>query len=419
MIKLGIFNSVNTCFLVNQLKAATGSIIYVAPGLTFEVARVFQEIKQKIPLNNIKIIIDSNPNICRLGFGDIESIEMLINEGFKVSKVNSIRLGIVIVDGNAWIFSPIPLIIEDEEKVKLNGINVTVDQALELIDEIYEITPERSQQITMFDSTIEDKPVEFKPEEYRKQDLKLAKQDLEMRPPKKFDLERQVQVYTGYFQFVELSLVGMGLRRRTINIPSKLLAVSGDRVVQEKLKATYKLITENSKLSGKEIEDKVAHLRKTYTRSLGKRLGSVMLIKNKEVFLTEVDKIKAEISKFSEKVKTSLERELAHTKKEISKILVPVIMKNPPDDLKGIIVTNKPSKKVATEYIDYEISKFLPNAEELITKMELQCDFKDITYEMLNDSQFIESIKSQFKIKALDKLYESYSAVRAKEHVGK
>ncbi|WP_226646155.1 hypothetical protein [Mesobacillus subterraneus] len=416
---MGIFNSVNTCFLVNQLKAATGSVIYVAPGLTIEVARVFQEIKQRIPLHNIKIIIDSSPNICRLGYGDIESVEMLINNGFKVSKVDSIRLGIVIVDGNAWVFSPVPLIIEDDHEVNLNGINVTVDQAFELIDEIYELNPERSQQITLFDSTIEDKTVDFKPEEYRKQDLKIAIQDLDMRPPKKFDLERQVQVYTGYFQFVELSLVGMGLRRRTINIPSKLLAVSGDRVVQEKLKATYKLITENSKLSGKEIEDKVSQLRKTYTRSLGKRLGSVILLKNKKVFINEVDKIKLEISKFSEKVKASLEKELAHTKKEISKILVPVIMKNPPDDLKGIIITNKPSKRDATEYIDEEISKFIPSAEDLITKMELQCDFKDITYEMLNDAQFIESIKSQFKIKALDKLYESYSAVRAKEHVEK
>lgn len=413
MIKLGIFNSVNTCFLVNQLKAATGSVIYVAPGLTIEVARVFQEIKQRIPLHNIKIIIDSSPNIYRLGYGDIESVEMLINDGFKVSKVDSIRLGIVIVDGNAWVFSPVPLIIEDDHEVNLNGINVTVDQAFELIDEIYELNPEES----MYDSTIEDKTIEFKPKEYKKQDLKIAKQDLEMRPPKKFDLERQVQVYTGYFQFVELSLVGMGLRRRTINIPSKLLAVSGDKVVQEKLKATYKLITENSKLSGKEIEDKVAQLRKTYTRSLGKRLGTVILLKNKKVFLNEVDKIKLEISKFSEKVKASLEKELAHTKKEISKILIPVIMKNPPDDLKGIIITNKPSKRDATEYIDEEISKFIPSAEELITKMELQCDFKDITYEMLNDTQFIESIKSQFKIKALDKLYESYSAVRAKEQV--
>ncbi|WP_335383034.1 hypothetical protein [Neobacillus drentensis] len=390
------------------------SAIYVAPGMSDEIAKVFIDIKVRVPSNNIKIIIDSNPQINRLGYGDINAIELLMKEGFKISKVDSLRIGVLIVDGSAWLYSPVPLIVEDENDIKINAITVTFEQAFELIDEIYEQKSEKNIQTTIFDTNqnvIQEGPV-FSPEEYRKNDLDIAKKDLEVRPPKKFDLERQVQVYTGYFQFVELSLIGMGLRRMTITIPSKLLAVSGDKVVQEKLKTTYKLINENSKLSGKDIEDKVAHLRKTYTRSMGKRLGSVILLKNKEVFNQEVNKVRKEIIKFSDKVKTSLENELAYTKKEISKILVPVIMKNPPDDLKGIITTNKPSKKIASEYIDEEISKFLPNVEDLITEMELQSDFKDITYEMLNDPLFQENIQKQFKFDNLDKPYKSFSAVK-------
>jgi hypothetical protein len=386
----------------------------VAPGMSNEIAKVIIDMKDRLSTESIQIIIDSAPQICRLGYGDIDAIEDLMNAGISISKIDSLRIGVLIVDGTAWVYSPVPLIVEDENEVKINAINVTVDQACELIDEIYETKPEKQIQSTIFDFNHEielDEPV-FSPNEYCKDDLDFAKKDLETRPPKKFDLERQVQVYTGLFQFVDLSLIGIGFRRMTLTIPSKLLAVSSDRDVQEKLKTTYKLKNENSKLSGKEIEDKVAQLRKTYTRSMGKRLGSVILLKNKEIFEKKVNKISKEIEKFSEKVKISLEKELSYTKKEISKILLPVIMKNPPDELKGIIMTKKPSQKIAEEFISDELSKFLPDVDGLITEMELHCDFKDITYEMLNDPLFQENIQKQFRIENFLKPFESFSAVQ-------
>lgn len=259
----------------------------------------------------------------------------------------------------------------------------------------------------------EDIPI-FVPEPYTANELTIAKEDLEERPPKKFDLERKVQVYKSYFQFVEFSLTGIHFSRRTVTIPSKLIAVSGDREVQEKLKTTYKLINENSTISGKEIEEKVANLRKNYTRSMGKRLGSVILVSNKEEFIKKVEEIKVEIESFSKEVKDKLQAELEFTKTEILKILLPGIMDNPPDDLRLGISTQNPQGKYAKKYLENEIDKFLPKISSIINDMTLDCDFKDVTYEMLNAKDFQDNLTKQFPYLELKLPYENFEAIGLK-----
>jgi hypothetical protein len=405
------FTLLNEEAILEMILSAKERIVFVAPGITLKVS---EAIGKNVAILNgsVEIIIDSNPEVCRIGYGEIEGIDFLMNNGITVKKVNSLRIGLFIVDNKAIIYSPTPLIVEDESSKRINAILVTMEQAEVLVNEIKESYSEGpyKYQTSIFD---EDIPP-FVPEPYTTNELTIAKEDLEERPPKKFDLERKVQVYKSYFQFVELSLTGIHFSRRTVTIPSKLIAVSGDREVQEKLKTTYKLINENSTISGKEIEEKVATLRKTYTRSMGKRLGSVILVSNKEEFTKKVEEIKVEIESFSKEVKDKLQAELDLTKAEIFKILLPGIMDNPPDDLRLGINTPKPKEKFARKYLEEEIEKFLPNIGNIISEMKLDCDFKDVTYEMLNDKDFQGSLTKQFPYLELKLPYEDFEAIGVK-----
>lgn len=279
------FFSLTTNKIVELIRNARRRIVYLSPGITLIIAK---EIVAKKDVDNIEVIIDSEQEIFRLGYGQIEGIELLMSEKIEIRKVKSLRIGVIIIDENAWIFSTPPLIVEEERECLINSVSVNLSQANDFVNSI--VPQERRgliQQLTLFAEE-----AEIGNDPYTQKDLSIAKKDLQECPPKQFDLERRVRTYSSFIQFVELRLIGIQLSRRTVQIPTKLLNVKNSKEVNERLKATYRLIDENSKISGKDIENKVQSLRKSYLRSMGNRLGTVILRNVKEEFVKEVNKLK-------------------------------------------------------------------------------------------------------------------------------
>lgn len=231
-------------------------------------------------------------------------------------------------------------------------------------------------------------------------------------PPQKFDLARRLRVYHSYVQFVELKLIGCNIERHTITIPPKLLNLTKKQEDQERLKATYRLLGEKSKISGKVIDEKVNNIRKKYVRSLGPRFGSVILRQKKDEFLNEVNAARKELEKFRKQAEKKLRDEFDKCKKELIKILMPGVVKNPPDDLIGSIITSKPTIAQANQYLESVLETVIPSAETFIKDMQLQCDFKDITYEMLKDYEFLESLKKAYPLINWPKPFEEFEVVK-------
>jgi hypothetical protein len=196
----------------------------------------------------------------------------------------------------------------------------------------------------------------------------------------------------------------------------KLLNVIKNSQDKERFKETYRLIGENSKITGKVIDEKVNSIRKKYIKSLGARFGNVMLIQRKDDFIKEIDAVKKELDKFKKEIEKKLTSEFDKCKKELIKMLVPGIIKNPPDDLSGSILTSKPNSAQAKEYIDNELNVIIPDAETFVKDMSVQCDFKDVTYEMLKDKEFFDALKKSYKYIDWPEPFEEYQA--AKENGG-
>lgn len=391
---------------------AKDKLVYVAPGILESTAEEIVKVTEdKISLK-VDIVLDSDPEICRIGYGEINAVEKLLKSRINIRKNSGIRIGVLIVDDDAWMFTPTPLMVEKEpDNNIINSIRLTNEQVRNLLSKIVIDNSEPTEQDKVIQLYKNDKSKhEIGNQEYTKDDLSNAKGNLELCPPQKFDLARQVTVYSSYVQFVELNLIGCQLNRRTISIPSKLLQLSKNKKDQERLKATYKLINENSNLAARDINDNIQKIRRIYLRSLGERFGTVILKQKKNDFLKEIEKAKKDLDNFSEKINEKLEKELEKCRKELKKVLLPLIIKNPPEDLMGSILVEKPTKEIAEKYLDDEFNDIFPVVDELVSRMKIICDFKDVTYETLCDNEFQTAIRNAYPYIEWPKPMEEYKA---------
>jgi hypothetical protein len=213
---------------------------------------------------------------------------------------------------------------------------------------------------------------------------------------------------------VEFSLRGCRLGRHTISIPSKLLPLSRDSTIQNRLQTTFRLIQRDSQLSSEELDREKRRIEKIYLRSLGERFGVVILRQQKDSFLKEVKDLRCKVEAFAERVEAGLKKELEDCRQKLIITFLPAVVAKPPDDLRGRILTGYPSEDVAKKYLCDALDKVIPQADKLITEMRLDCDFKDVTYEMLNDASFIEALQKAYPYVEWSRPYDEREAIEEK-----
>ncbi|MDQ0917566.1 hypothetical protein [Paenibacillus sp. V4I5] len=403
------FGSLNSNMMGSLIQNAKKRIVYLAPSISKDLAEAIVARKSNVAV--IEVIIDSDPEVFRLGYGEIEGIETLVKGGMTIRKTSPLRIGILIVDYQAWIFSSTALIIEEAPKENtLNSIAVNPSQVQALINSVLSEN-KRDDFIQL--SILEDEP-EISQEKFTTQDLFKTKKDLNNRPAKQFDKEREVRVYSSYFQFVELKVSGIQINRRTVKIPTKLINAQNNKAIEDKLRTTYRLIDQDSKLPSGKIEDRIKELRKKYIKSLGDGQGTIILMNLKQEFQEEVDKLKKEIEKLMKESKNKLGKYLEKTKKDLIELLLPTVISSPPEDLRTGITTRKPTKEQAKKYLDDELDYVIPNVEEFLEEMDIQCDFKDVTYEMLNNTDFQNKLKALYPYVDWPKPYSEINTIQEK-----
>lgn len=400
---MACFITCSSEILAEMVQKAKKQLIYAAPGMQLNLAKSIAEASRNNKELQIQVIVDPDPEVCRLGYGEIDSLQLLMDSGFKLKKTIGLRIGVIIIDEKAIIFTPTPLLIETSPKASApNAIQITPSQAKMLVESMspaVQVSPS---------STVKPEP-EIGRSELGIADFQVAKRDLENIPPQKFDLARIVRFYTAHIQFVEISLSGCHINRHKITIPSKLLNVTKSEDIQKRIQATYQLIDKSSKLSGKKITESLDAIRKKYLVSLGKNYGSVVLRKNKDAFLKEIENLSTSINDFKNEVRDNLTKEIEKTLKSLAATLAPVIKQNPPSDLTRQ-VPGKISIEIAKSYALDELIRSLHSVETIINDMKLDYIFKDVTFEMLINEDFQLGLKEKFKYVDWDKPFAEGNA---------
>lgn len=380
---------------------ATVAVCYAGPGIQIYPAEAIVEAARRIGPNKVTVWLDFDERVLRMGYGDINAIKLLRDAGINICHASDLRSALIIADSDGYSFTPTPLYLEAEpNEVVRNALRLSREQVIEslarLCSEGKDIavalanTPEEKNRI--FELPVEGNSLPVDDLQFKRVE-KLLKEA----PPVKFDVARQVRVFEPYLQYVELSLSGAAIQRHRLAIPPNIQKLGGSKDLEGRLRTTFDLIEKGGKLSSKPLEDTLNEIRKNYTPSLGKDHGRVVLKAAKQRLADKLQDFRKKLDAHQEMVKVELQQHLDNSRKQIIDYYLPRVKETPPDALLGqMLFSDKPSDEEAYAWLKSELDRVFPKAETLVQKMILDERYKDVTFETLNQDDFLDSVKKAF-----------------------
>ncbi len=403
---MSVFVNISSKDLADRIHAAKSKVIYAAPGIDEVIASAIINVSRKIGRQNITVLLDVTDSVMRYGYGNIDGVTLLQENGIPIKEAKGLRICTLVYDDQGLIFSPIPLLIEAGKK-EADQPNAIVASPAQVIAMIEAIAPSIEQE----DLFRANPTPEIGRSEISHQQIQNVNNAIQANPPQKFDVARRVQVFSTAIEFVELELKGCGIQRHTVAIPTDLLVGKADAETKKQLKAGFNIIEKGSSLSGSSIRNQLNKLKTDHTKII-KKYGHVLLKSNKSSFNDAVKELKEQISNFQNDVEENLSDEIKKAKDRLLKMLIPAVTENPPDDLRSQVIGGQPSEEQVKAYLKSKLEAIFPTANELIKAMSLSCIFKAVTYETISSEDFQKSIKELYPLISWDQMFEEYDAAR-------
>lgn len=407
-----LFHYLNIEKLCQLVRSAQRRVAFIGPALSQDLAATLVSKHIALGDQGVTIVLDYNEEIFRLGYGDHESIEMLRENHIPIRKQSGMRISALLVDDHGWVLHQSPMAVEDPNADVCNAITLQPQQVEELakaagvgtsIPESHD--KDGNDSITDEDADDEsagsavDAAVEIGRELLPVEDVKAVKKRLDDNPPQAFDLQRQVKVYTGLVQFVEVEFEGGHIDQHKIKLPKQIrdILFGDNKELEKRLSASYSILDGGTLDGLDEIKEEVKALR-TFTKSLNKRLGSVMLREDAAEFQQREQAISKKIDAWKTGVVEQLQAELDKSVDALLEAVVENFLKQPPPDFFHCY-PRPATRDNALKYLKDQVFKTTPSAEKMAERIKLHCTFKDVTYEMLkNDKEFIERVCEAFPI---------------------
>ncbi|MEP0357402.1 hypothetical protein [Paraglaciecola sp.] len=406
------FTQITSQSLQLMVEQAKKSVIIAAPGIQKNVAEAILSAAKQLGSEMVIVCLDVSEHSLRLGYGDISAVEMLKDDGVLLQHVEHLRFALVVVDGNGYSFTPNALYLESDKSSSLgfNAIKLTTDQVREATVRLSpaakaiavaqcqdETTKQALNQIT---PSIEPLIVDNNVVENIGNMLKVA-------PPVAFDVSRQVRVYNAYLQYVEVSMTGAAIQRQKVAIPKVLQSIGSDnQELAGRLNTSFDLLAKDNILSSKKLEQKLKELRAAFTPSLGKKHGRVMLKSNKDLFNKQIKLFKDQLAEHAKEVESTLQANIDESIAKIAKYYLPIVKAKPPMDMQGKLGMFINDEQQVMDWISRQLNGAFPKAEKMISNMEVSVIYKDVTFENLNDEEFIDALKNAFPDINWEKAYQ-------------
>lgn len=398
------------------IASAKKLICYAGPGIQVDVAEAMVVSVVRLGTEMMTVCVDFDERVIRMGYGEIKAVDILRKADIELRNVVGLRTALIIVDDNGFIFTPTPLYLESEPQnsVAPNAVRMSQGQIAEALARLSPAakviavaqakTPEEKLRIAAL-------PVDIKSEKVEDQLFIEIDKRLVEAPPVRFDLARQVRVFEPYLQYVELSLTGASIQRHRLAIPAKIQKLGGSKDLEGRLRTTFDLIEKGSQFSSKALEDDLNEIRKNFTPSLGKDHGRVVLKAAKPYLVGRLSEFRIKLAAHQVTVANELQSKLDASRKQIVDYYLDIVIANPPDALRGQLLSQEPSVEDAQQWLNAELDSVFPKAEYLIHEMKLDERYKDVTFETLNRDDFIVTIKTAFPAVSWDHAYEEFKAV--------
>jgi len=374
------------------------------------------EAAKRLGTHGVRVVLDCDDEVIRLGYGDVQCIRELRDRGLDVRQCGGLRVGLVVVDGQAWTFTPTALYVQPEvQSVETpNALQLPPEAADKLVAAVWDDAPGLTAPAAV--GSIAAAP-EIGQVPLDASLLTRVEESIRVAPPMPFDVARQVRVFQPYIQYVEVSLRGCAIQRRRITIPKSIQTLGASPEIESRLRTTFDLIEENSDLSSRALEVEQKKLLDDFTRSLGKPWGRVLLRAARERFDKRVVILQEKVEKYKRQVRDALQLHLDESLDKVLDYYLPLAKKNPPDGLLGQLMSADPADSQIRGWLLSELEREFPDASHLVSDMRLDVQFRDVTYETLNEKGFAHALRKAYPHVNWEKPFDEFKAAKEKAPV--
>ena len=415
------FTAASDEHIIDLIQFAEQRLVVAAPAFSMAVAEALAERMSDLPNLALTIILDADPEVYRMGYGEVAALESIraaaAKERFRLQEHAGIRIGLVISDESTLIYAPLSANIEagSTSSDKPNGIYL--DGA------VTEMLVEKSTGVD-----VQGQPVKA---EIGKESLSAARvaatqQDLKDTPPLPVDLTRKLNVFITRVQYVELKAKGYQISRRRAELPKDFVGMDSDDLkeritgrISTPLDGIGKLaveITTGEKTEKLSVDEKFLQkerdeIQKALTHVMNKR-GRVILRKDRESFDLQIERFKAIIAAYQEALGSRLEK----AREEFRETFVTEFLerwKASPPARFGRRIEGATDEELRAGII-FEADTLFDRIVKL-DGPDVSVVYKDIAIEDLQDESFMTALrdvmaKGRMKKKDLDMLFEQGEA---------
>jgi hypothetical protein len=171
--------------LVELVARGRNRLVVIAPALTQAVADALSHRFDDLGRLDVTVILDSDPEVYRLGFGDQAALETIraasANSLFDLREQAGVRIGVVISDDRMMVYSPV------SKNIEAGSISVEKPNAIVLSGG----AADRIATAAGSDTGEDARPPEVGNKALEPAKVQQMQMDLKANPPKPFDITRK------------------------------------------------------------------------------------------------------------------------------------------------------------------------------------------------------------------------------------
>lgn len=384
--------------LVDLILRARSRLVVIAPALTKRVADAVARRLKDLGQLSVTVILDADPEVYRLGFGDQEALEAIraasVVNLFDLREQPGVRIGVVISDTTTMVYSPVSKNIEagSTSVEKPNAIVLTGGAGNRIATAAGADTGENAPKPEVGDKALAPAKV------------KEMQSDLKANPPKPFDITRKMNIFSSRVQYVDFSVSNYHLTTRQIPLPPELVDVADDDLknrITSRIRAPFDGIGKleiTIELEGKSetinvddqwLKKERKRIEDEYTFQIN-NFGRVILYSDRDAFDKAISRFTVVIEKYQAALRGKLSEFKATFEKRIIDEFVPRWESTPPKYFSRWGIETTPEKiraelqRLAQEIFENAISFDEPKVKLL---------YKNVAPENIRDGAFLKVLK--------------------------
>ena len=412
-----VFTSMSSAKMAKLIRSAHTRVSLVGPAIRMDTANAVIAARDELGSDRVSVVLDCDEEVLRLGYGAIDALKQLRDSGCEVGQCAGLRIGVLVCDERAWVFAPTALYVQPEVHSDETP-NAVELRAADVERIVWRLLP-AERETAAAEGPLQ--PVEEDPQQVEAEighdlvsgpDVARVEDGLKVAPPIPFNIARQVRVFQPYIQYVDISLTGCSIERRRTEIPKSIQGVGAAAEIENRLRTTFDLVEASSEVSSKELDDRLRNIRQDFARPLGRPWGRVILRAQRPRFDERIAELRDQLDKHKMTIEAELKKQLDLSRDQVAEYYFENVKKSPPDALLGGLFSAEPTDDDIKKWLDLELAGAFPDPRSLVADMNLHVQFRDVTYETLNEPGFAKALKKAFPGVDWDKPFDEYKAAQ-------